>query len=83
MSKSKGTGINAQNLTEVVNSDLVRYYFACKLNDKVEDIDLNLEDLIQRVNSEIVGKYLNIASRCSSFINKNNNKLSNTKDDAL
>lgn len=83
MSKSKGTGINAQNLTEVVNSDLVRYYFACKLNDKVEDIDLNLEDLIQRVNSEIIGKYLNIASRCSSFINKNNNKLSNTKDDAL
>ena len=83
MSKSKGTGINAQNLTEVVNSDLVRYYFACKLNDKVEDIDLNLEDLIQRVNSEIIGKYLNIASRCSSFIKKNNNKLSNTKDDAL
>ena len=83
MSKSKGTGINAQNLTEVVSSDLVRYYFACKLNDKVEDIDLNLEDLIQRVNSEIIGKYLNIASRCSSFINKNNNKLSNTKDDAL
>ena len=83
MSKSKGTGINAQNLTEVVNSDLVRYYFACKLNDKVEDIDLNLEDLSQRVNSEIIGKYLNIASRCSSFINKNNNKLSNTKDDAL
>ena len=83
MSKSKGTGINAQNLTEVVNSDLVRYYFACKLNDKVEDIDLNLEDLIQRVNSEIIGKYLNIASRCSSFIKKNKNKLSNTKDDAL
>ena len=83
MSKSKGTGINAQNLTEVVSSDLVRYYFACKLNDKVEDIDLNLEDLSQRVNSEIIGKYLNIASRCSSFINKNNNKLSNTKDDAL
>ena len=83
MSKSKGTGINAQNLTEVVNSDLVRYYFACKLNDKVEDIDLNLEDLSQRVNSEIIGKYLNIASRCSSFIKKNNNKLSNTKDDAL
>ena len=83
MSKSKGTGINAQNLTEVVNSDLVRYYFACKLNDKVEDIDLNLEDLSKRVNSEIIGKYLNIASRCSSFINKNNNKLSNTKDDAL
>lgn len=83
MSKSKGTGINAQNLTEVVNSDLVRYYFACKLNDKVEDIDLNLEDLSQRVNSEIIGKYLNIASRCSSFIKKNKNKLSNTKDDAL
>ena len=83
MSKSKGTGINAQNLTEVVNSDLVRYYFACKLNDKVEDIDLNLEDLSQRVNSEIIGKYLNIASRCSSFIKKNNNKLSNIKDDAL
>ena len=83
MSKSKGTGINAQNLTEVVNSDLVRYYFACKLNDKVEDIDLNLEDLSQRVNSEIIGKYLNIASRCSSFIKKNKDKLSNTKDDAL
>ncbi|MEL0115934.1 MAG: methionine--tRNA ligase subunit beta, partial [Gammaproteobacteria bacterium] len=83
MSKSKGTGINAKNLTEVVSSDLVRYYFACKLNDKVEDIDLNLDDLSQRVNSEIIGKYLNIASRCSSFIKKNNNKLSNTKDDAL
>ena len=57
--------------------------FAAKLNDKVEDIDLNFEDYVQRINSDLVGKYLNIASRCSSFIAKNNNKLSETYDQKL
>jgi methionyl-tRNA synthetase len=54
----------------------LRYYFAAKLNDKVEDIDLNFEDFIQRINSDLVGKYLNIASRSASFLKKNDNKLS-------
>jgi methionyl-tRNA synthetase len=76
MSKSKGTGIMAKEFADICDPETLRYYFAAKLNDKVEDIDLNFEDYIQRVNSDLVGKYLNIASRCSSFIKKNDNNLS-------
>lgn len=83
MSKSKGTGIMAREFASNCDPETLRYYFAAKLNDKVEDIDLNFEDYVQRINSDLVGKYLNIASRCSSFIKKNNNKLSETFDEEL
>ena len=83
MSKSKGTGILAKEFAELCDPETLRYYFAAKLNDKVEDIDLNFEDYVQRINSDLVGKYLNIASRCSSFIEKNSNELSDTFDNQL
>ena len=77
MSKSKGTGILAKNFASICDPETLRYYFAAKLNDKVEDIDLNFDDYVQKINSDLVGKYLNIASRTSSFLEKNDNKLSN------
>ncbi|MDC0528966.1 methionine--tRNA ligase [Gammaproteobacteria bacterium] len=83
MSKSKGTGILAKEFAKLCDPETLRYYFAAKLNDKVEDIDLNFEDYVQRINSDLVGKYLNIASRCSSFIEKNSNELSDSFDNDL
>ena len=80
MSKSKGTGIMANEFANICDPETLRYYFAAKLNDKVEDIDLNFDDYVQRINSDLVGKYLNIASRSSTFISKNNNKLSKNID---
>jgi len=76
MSKSKGTGILAKEFAHIANPETLRYYFAAKLNNKVEDIDLNFDDYVQRINSDLVGKYLNIASRSASFLRKNNNILS-------
>jgi len=81
MSKSKGTFITADQFADVCDPELLRYYFASKLNNKVEDIDLNLDDLTQKINSDLVGKYLNIASRSSTFIQKNNDKLSDSIDE--
>ena len=81
MSKSKGTGILAKDFTKICEPETLRYYFAAKLNDKVEDLDLNFDDYVQRINSDLVGKYLNIASRSSSFIKKNNNKISDIIDE--
>lgn len=71
MSKSRGTFITARSYLEhVKNPEYLRYYYAAKLNASMEDIDLNLEDFTARVNSDLVGKYINIASRTASFINK-------------
>jgi len=71
MSKSRGTFITAESyLKQGLNPEWLRYYYAAKLNDAMEDIDLNLEDFIARVNSDLVGKYINIASRCAGFISK-------------
>jgi methionyl-tRNA synthetase len=71
MSKSRGTFITAQSYLDAgLNPEWLRYYFAAKLNGTMEDIDLNLEDFIARVNSDLVGKYINIASRCAGFIGK-------------
>ncbi|TCM65837.1 methionyl-tRNA synthetase [Acinetobacter calcoaceticus] len=70
MSKSRGTFIKAQTYREHLNPEQLRYYFASKLSDKVEDSDLNLDDFVQKVNSDLVGKVVNIASRCAKFINK-------------
>tara|TARA_B100001250_G_scaffold374102_1_gene360683 strand:+ start:1041 stop:2894 length:1854 start_codon:yes stop_codon:yes gene_type:complete len=76
MSKSKGTFITADQFADVCDPELLRYYFASKLNSKIEDLDLNLEDLAQKINSDLVGKFLNIFSRSAPFISKNNNYLS-------
>jgi methionyl-tRNA synthetase len=70
MSKSRGTFIRARTYLDHLNPEYLRYYFAAKLGSGVDDIDLNLEDFIQRVNSDLVGKVVNIASRCAGFINK-------------
>ncbi len=71
MSKSRGTFITARSYLEhVKNPEYLRYYYAAKLNGTMEDIDLNLEDFVARVNSDLVGKYVNIASRCAGFIAK-------------
>jgi methionyl-tRNA synthetase len=70
MSKSRGTFIKARTYLDHLNPEYLRYYFAAKLGSGVDDIDLNLEDFIQRVNSDLVGKVVNIASRCAGFINK-------------
>ncbi len=70
MSKSRGTFIKARTYLDHLNPEALRYYFAAKLGDGIDDIDLNLEDFVQRVNSDLVGKVVNIASRCAGFIRK-------------
>lgn len=71
MSKSRGTFITAESYLKLgLNPEWLRYYYAAKLNGTMEDIDLNLEDFVARVNSDLVGKYINIASRCAGFISK-------------
>ncbi|HFC30367.1 MAG TPA: methionine--tRNA ligase subunit beta, partial [Oceanospirillales bacterium] len=70
MSKSRGTFINASTYLKHLEPDYLRYYFAAKLSDKIVDIDLNLEDFVSKVNSDLVGKIVNIASRCAGFIKK-------------
>lgn len=70
MSKSRGTFIMARTYLDHLNPEYLRYYFAAKLGPGIDDIDLNLEDFSARVNSDLVGKLVNIASRCAGFINK-------------
>ncbi len=70
MSKSRGTFIKARTYLDHLNPEYLRYYFAAKLGSGVDDIDLNLEDFTARVNSDLVGKYVNIASRSAGFISK-------------
>jgi len=70
MSKSRGTFIKARTYLEHLNPEYLRYYFAAKLSAGIDDIDLSFEDFTQRVNSDLVGKVVNIASRCSGFIKK-------------
>jgi len=70
MSKSRGTFIKASTYLEHLDPEWLRYYYATKLNDSVEDMDLNFEDFRLKVNSDLVGKYVNIASRCAGFITK-------------
>ncbi len=78
MSKSRGTFIKARTYLDHLNPEYLRYYFAAKLSASVDDIDLNFDDFVQRVNSDLVGKVVNIASRCSGFIKKRfDNCLSN------
>ncbi len=70
MSKSRGTFIKARTYLENLNPEFLRYYYAAKLGPTIEDIDLNLDDFVARVNSDLVGKLVNIASRCAGFIDK-------------
>ncbi|MHB8347621.1 MAG: methionine--tRNA ligase [Acidiferrobacterales bacterium] len=70
MSKSRGTFINARTYLDHLNPEYLRYYFANKLGPHVEDIDLNLDDFIARVNSDLVGKYVNIASRAAGLLHR-------------
>jgi methionyl-tRNA synthetase len=71
MSKSRGTGVSPLKYLELgMNPEWLRYYIAAKLSANVEDIDLNPDDFIARVNSDLIGKYVNIASRCAGFITK-------------
>ena len=85
MSKSRGTFITAKSyLEQGLNPEWMRYYIAAKLNSKIEDIDLNLQDFISRVNSDLVGKYVNIAARASGFIAKRfEGRLKNVSGSAL
>ena len=70
MSKSRGTFITARTYLDNLDPEYLRYYFAAKLSNGIDDIDLNLEDFTLRVNSDLVGKVVNIASRCAGYINK-------------
>jgi methionyl-tRNA synthetase len=82
MSKSRGTFITARSYTEhVKNTEYLRYYYAAKLNGTMEDLDLNLDDFVAKVNSDLIGKYVNIASRCAGFISKRfSGKLAHHRD---
>ncbi|CAH9018314.1 methionine--tRNA ligase [Candidatus Nitrosacidococcus sp. I8] len=73
MSKSRGTFITARTYLHHLNPEYLRYYFASKLNSSIEDLDLNFDDFIAKVNADLVGKVVNIASRCAGFINKHFN----------
>ena len=82
MSKSRGTFINAATYLDNLNPNYIRYYYAAKLGPSMEDIDMNMDDFVARINSDLIGKLINIASRCSGFINKNfQGRLSSRLDD--
>ena len=85
MSKSRGTFIQATTFAEHINPEYLRYYFAAKLSSKIEDIDLSLEDFQLRINSDLVGKFVNLASRSAGFIHKKFNGIlaSSFGDDSL
>lgn len=83
MSKSRGTFIMAKTYRKHLDPEYLRYYFAARLNSRIEDIDLSLEDFTQRVNSDLVGKVVNIASRTAGFVNKRfDGRLAEKADDA-
>lgn len=71
MSKSRGTYIKARTYLNYLNPEYLRYYYAAKLSDRIEDLDIQFDDFAQRVNADLVGKFVNIASRCASFLQKN------------
>ncbi|MEZ9368510.1 methionine--tRNA ligase [Shewanella sp. 10N.286.51.B2] len=84
MSKSKGTFIKARTYLDNLDPEYLRYYYAAKLNSRVDDLDLNLEDFAQRVNSDLVGKLVNLASRTAGFISKRfDGKLAKINDMTL
>lgn len=82
MSKSRGTFITARTYLEHLNPEYLRYYYATKLSSRIDDLDLNLEDFVLRVNSDLVGKVVNIASRSAGFIHKRFDGMLSTRDAA-
>ncbi|MCX4025467.1 methionine--tRNA ligase [Endozoicomonas sp. SM1973] len=76
MSKSRGTFITARTFLDHLNPEYLRYFYAAKLTNRIDDLDLNLEDFAQKVNSDLVNKVINIASRCANFIKKSGGVLS-------
>lgn len=82
MSKSRGTFIKARTYLNQLSPEYLRYYYAAKLNNRVDDFDLNLDDFAQRVNSDLIGKVINIASRCAGFVKKAGGKLACELPDA-
>ncbi len=78
MSKSRGTFITARAYLTHLQPEYLRYYYAAKLTPRIDDLDLNLEDFVQRVNSDLVNKLVNIASRCQKFLKKSGNRLSSS-----
>ncbi|MCL1123447.1 methionine--tRNA ligase [Shewanella surugensis] len=84
MSKSKGTFIKARTYLDNLHPEYLRYYYAAKLSSRIDDLDLNLEDFAQRVNSDLVGKLVNLASRTAGFISKRfDGKLAKVTDNSL
>ncbi|WP_076409504.1 methionine--tRNA ligase [Shewanella sp. UCD-KL12] len=84
MSKSKGTFIKARTYLDNLEPEYLRYYYAAKLSSRIDDLDLNLEDFAQRVNSDLVGKLVNLASRTAGFVTKRfEGKLANVTDTSL
>ena len=81
MSKSRGTFITARRYLDLLPPEHLRYYFAAKLGSGLEDIDLNLDDFVARVNSDLVGKFVNIASRCAGFIERGGGRLADALPD--
>jgi methionyl-tRNA synthetase len=83
MSKARGTFINARTYLDNLNPNYLRYYYAAKLGPSMDDIDLNLDDFVARVNSDLIGKLVNIASRCAGFITKSfDRRLAGSLDEA-
>ncbi len=83
MSKSKQNFLLADQYSKELDSDYLRYYLATKLTNKIDDIDFNLEDFQKKVNTDLVGKFINIASRVNKFLKNNNNKLGSKIDEEL
>ena len=80
MSKSKGNFLSMRDYLDILDADYIRYYLASKLSPSIDDIDLNYDDFQKKVNSDLVGKFVNIASRSAGFLKKNNNQIGNSID---
>ncbi len=80
MSKSKGNFLSMRDYLDILDADYIRYYLASKLSPSIDDIDLNYEDFQKKVNSDLVGKFVNIASRSAGFLKKNDNQIGNCID---
>ena len=80
MSKSKGNFLSMRDYLDILDADYIRYYLASKLSPSIDDIDLNYDDFQKKVNSDLVGKFVNIASRSAGFLKKNNNQIGNIID---
>ena len=80
MSKSKGNFLSMRDYLDILDADYIRYYLASKLSPSIDDIDLNYDDFQKKVNSDLVGKFVNIASRSAGFLKKNDNQIGNSID---